>query len=81
MGKKITVKEWVKQEQGKHFCQCGCGQEIIIKDRHKQTNRGIPKFISGHNAYTEDFKQMNTNIHKGKIILEYKNKIDYRSIL
>jgi hypothetical protein len=29
-----------------HFCGCGCGQKIIIKDFHKKN--GIPKFIRGH---------------------------------
>lgn len=72
----MTVKEWCAQEQGKHFCHCGCGQEIIIKPRHKQLNRGIPKFISSHNVYTEEFKKNNTIIHTGKKISEeHKIKI------
>ena len=28
-------------------CKCGCGQEIIILQHHK--NRGIPNFVHGHN--------------------------------
>lgn len=43
---KQTVKEWVKQEQGKHICQCGCKGKIIIKPHHH--NVGIPNFIRGH---------------------------------
>ena len=30
----------------KRYCECGCGQEIIIKRHHKWY--GIPKFINGH---------------------------------
>ena len=33
----------------KHYCQCGCGGEIIIKPHHKWY--GIPRYISGHNIY------------------------------
>jgi hypothetical protein len=28
------------------FCECGCGQEIVIKYHHRYY--GIPRFISGH---------------------------------
>jgi len=48
----MNVKEWVKQEQGKHFCACGCGGEIEIKEHHR--NRGVPKFI--HNHYTKVYQ-------------------------
>lgn len=44
----MTVKEWIAQEQGKHFCQCGCGSVIIITKYHRY-NRG-PFFCSGHNS-------------------------------
>ena len=43
---KSFVNEFIKQEQGKHFCQCGCGGEIIIQARHNY--EGIPKVIFGH---------------------------------
>ena len=42
----MNVKDWIKQEQGKHFCACGCGGEIEIKYDHKRHD--IPKFIFGH---------------------------------
>ena len=45
MIKKDRLK-WVEQNQGKHFCQCGCGQEIIIKLH--QYYDGIPKYLKGH---------------------------------
>lgn len=50
----MNVKEWISQEQGKHFCSCGCGKLIIIKRHHH--NKGIPKFINGHNSYNKDIE-------------------------
>lgn len=44
----MSVQEWVEQEQGKHFCQCGCGQEIKIKAHHHKPSHGIPKYRVGH---------------------------------
>lgn len=42
------IDKFIKENQGKYFCQCGCKKEIIIKRWH--FNKGIPKFISGHNS-------------------------------
>jgi len=42
------IDDWINQEQGKHFCKCGCNGEIIIKAHHH--SKGIPKFISGHSS-------------------------------
>lgn len=47
ISKKLSIKDWIKYEQGKHFCKCGCGGEIIIKVHHHHD--GIPEFIHGHN--------------------------------
>jgi hypothetical protein len=45
---RVNLKDWVSGEQGKHVCQCGCGQIIrIIKDHHA---RGIPQYVKGHSA-------------------------------
>jgi predicted XRE-type DNA-binding protein len=41
-----TVAEWIKQNQGKHFCQCGCELAIEITKEHYR--RGIPKTKRGH---------------------------------
>lgn len=41
-----NVAQWISGEQGKHFCQCGCGREIVIKKHHFRG--GIPKVIRGH---------------------------------
>jgi hypothetical protein len=45
----MTVAEWIEYHQGKHFCQCGCGSEIVIKAHHHNPYCSIPKYISGHN--------------------------------
>ncbi len=47
------VDGWVKQEQGKHFCQCGrCNLPIIIKREHYSL--GIPKYLQGHGSIGEN---------------------------
>lgn len=46
------INQFVKDNQGKHFCQCGCCEEIIIEKRYY--NSGIPKFIHGHNRKKSD---------------------------
>jgi hypothetical protein len=40
------LREFLVKEQGKHFCQCGCGQPIIIKRHHYYM--GISRLIAGH---------------------------------
>lgn len=42
----INISDWIKQEQDKHFCHCGCNNIIIIKKHH--CCRGIPQFLPGH---------------------------------
>ncbi len=44
----MIIKEWVKQEQGKHFCHCGCNHPIKIIPQYHKPAVGIPSFISGH---------------------------------
>lgn len=38
-----------------NYCQCGCGEEIVIKPHHKY--RGIPKYIIGHSSTIEENKR------------------------
>lgn len=45
----MTVKEWMAEEQGKHFCHCGCGMEIKILKQHRY--KGIPTYIRGHGGH------------------------------
>lgn len=51
----MNVKEWCAQEQGKHFCHCGCGGVIKIIPLHHKPCRGIPCFIKGHNPSPAKF--------------------------
>jgi hypothetical protein len=37
----------VNDNQGRHFCQCGCGEAIKLVATH--FNTGIPRFAHGHN--------------------------------
>jgi hypothetical protein len=43
-----TRLQWVEQNQGKFFCQCGCGEPLPLKPEH--FNIGVPRFLHGHNA-------------------------------
>jgi hypothetical protein len=40
------VHDWVSEQQGKHFCSCGCGQPLRITPRHYY--RGIGNVVRGH---------------------------------
>lgn len=43
-----TRAKWVAEQQGLHFCQCGCGTPIKVAAHH--VDRGIPRYVSGHNV-------------------------------
>lgn len=43
---RFDLNEWVRQEQGEHVCQCGCGERIVVKRHHHA--RGVPGYINGH---------------------------------
>ena len=43
---RFDLNEWVRREQGKHLCQCGCGRYILVKRHHHA--RGVPGYINGH---------------------------------
>jgi hypothetical protein len=45
---RILTKQWVIENQGKHFCQCGCNQPIKILPYHHHPTRGIPKYLNHH---------------------------------
>ena len=47
------VDRWLKDNQFKHLCQCGCGEYIEVKREHRKAAVGIPKFIVGHNLRLE----------------------------
>ena len=47
------IAKWIEENQGKHFCHCGCGGIIIIQSHHYK--RGIPKYMSGHTPHTDEY--------------------------
>jgi hypothetical protein len=51
------VNDWIRENQGKHFCQCGCNEVIEIKRHHH--GRGIPKIKKGHQNKGENNGQWN----------------------
>lgn len=53
----MSVLEWIEYHQGKHFCHCGCGEEIEIKAHHHNPYCGIPKYISGHNMKMSEARE------------------------
>ncbi|MBA7577365.1 hypothetical protein ES695_16320 [Candidatus Atribacteria bacterium 1244-E10-H5-B2] len=73
--KKEIIDKWIQKEQAKHIiCQCGCGEEIIIKKDYYWA--GIPKFKYGHYSRT-------IGIHKVKIKCSGCNNIieNYPSLI
>lgn len=46
---------WIEENQGKHFCQCGCGQPIKIEEWHYR--QGIPKYLRNHGQFSKEVKQ------------------------
>ena len=44
----LTGEEWAARENERgHYCQCGCGQKIVVLPRHRGESVGIPKYIRG----------------------------------
>jgi hypothetical protein len=39
---------WIKDNEGKHFCKCGCGGPIMLKPFHTKPSSGVPRYIKGH---------------------------------
>jgi hypothetical protein len=37
---------WLQENQGKHRCQCGCGEMIGLQRRHFR--RGVTRYVDGH---------------------------------
>lgn len=42
------INKWVEENQGKHFCECGCGEVIEILREHYSA--GIPRYIKYHHG-------------------------------
>ena len=45
-GPKPVIPDWIREQQGKHHCICGCEKPIEIKKHHYA--KGIPEYIRGH---------------------------------
>lgn len=42
----MKVQDWIKDNQNKHICKCGCDIHIYIQRHHKYY--GIPKYVHNH---------------------------------
>lgn len=42
-----TRTAWVKANEGRHICGCGCGSVIPVRPEH--FNIGLPQWLHGHN--------------------------------
>ena len=47
---------WARQEQGKHFCGCGCGRPLVIKRQHMY--QGLPTYVMGHPPHKGNTKEL-----------------------
>ena len=56
------VLDWVKQEQGKHFCKCGCGEKLNILGYHYF--KGIVEYKKGHSKKKPTILWV--KLHQGK---------------
>jgi len=52
--------KWIIANTDKYLCQCGCGRYIKIMKHH--FSQGIPKFIHGHNAKTEEHRKLSSEM-------------------
>lgn len=76
----MTGKEWIASQQGRHICQCGCGEKIKVQIHHNV--RGIPRFIDGHGSRINNPMEgmigaLNPNYKRGW----YINKNGYKLVL
>lgn len=46
------ISKWVEEHQGKYFCECGCGEVIVIKRQHHY--EGIPRYLQNHMPFGEN---------------------------
>ncbi|HXH07941.1 MAG TPA: hypothetical protein VNI83_15255 [Vicinamibacterales bacterium] len=44
-----TSVRWLRENQGKHVCECGCGELIRLEARHYW--RGAPRHVHGHQNF------------------------------
>lgn len=86
------IEKFVKENRGKHKCQCGCEQKVIIQEHHYYY--GIPKYCYNHHSKKENncffdkhfYEKTNGNWRGGKSFEPYplgwnktfKEQIRYR---
>jgi len=59
-----TYKKWLDDDCPIVICQCGCNEEIVVKNHHKYY--GIPKYISSHRTKSKEIRQKMSDAKKGK---------------
>ncbi len=59
---------WINKNQGKYFCGCGCGIEIILTKRNFYNKKQSKFFVSGHSFkgkhHTDEQKEKIINANK-----------------
>ena len=55
------IERWVKDNTGKHYCECGCGETVEITEKHYIYDKKIPRFIVGHNLQIDEVKNKPRN--------------------
>ena len=68
---RFDLDAWMRSQQGKHYCRCGCGGVIEVKPHHHA--RGIPRFINRHsvrvsNPMSGRNEALNPNYRGGRYI-------------
>ena len=58
------VDKWMEANQGKHKCQCGCGEHIIIKPHMHCRSFGIAKYLPFHYMRTAEY--LIANVERAK---------------
>lgn len=48
------IREWLRRNQGRVFCECGCGKPIKLTEAHYNRGRRKPRYIQGHNLRDTD---------------------------
>lgn len=65
--KSKNLDRWVKRNQNKHLCSCGCGDTVVVKREHHKKSIGIPKFIKGHNLKPKDVEASEAVVEKSSL--------------
>src|SRR5690348_188056 len=61
------VDRWVAENQGKHFCQCGCGGIITVKLYMHSPSHAISKYLGHHYLKTREYLVTQTERAKKRV--------------